>query len=141
MKFFFAALLLMFSPFAQADMSTQDFRLAFHQGTLVADCSWIQGPLIMDESLLKVEWKNGRDGSAVEPPGPFAVSLFMPSMSHGSAPTQLQRFLDGSGAPLPGVYRVSNLYFMMKGDWQIRFELKSPDHSKEIQTFQLHLPE
>ena len=46
------------------------------------------------------------------------VNLFMPSMGHGSAPTSVIEIT-------PGTYRVTNLFFMMPGVWEIRFQLKT----------------
>lgn len=55
------------------------------------------------------------------------VVLWMPSMGHGSMPTQTSR-LD------VGTYRATNVFFMMPGDWEIRFQIKDgqqPD-SKQV---------
>jgi len=46
------------------------------------------------------------------------VVLWMPSMGHGSTPTQTTR-LD------VGTYRVSNVFFIMPGEWDIRFIIKA----------------
>ena len=45
------------------------------------------------------------------------VILWMPSMGHGSTPTQTHR-LD------VGTYRTSNVFFIMPGVWDIRFSVK-----------------
>ena len=49
------------------------------------------------------------------------VRLWMPSMGHGSRPTQV-RELVGEGACLK--FHVDQLYFSMPGDWEIQVELK-----------------
>ena len=54
----------------------------------------------------------------------LSVHLWMPSMGHGSEPTQVQREKDSAGKDLPGSYRVKNLYFTMAGDWDIQIEIK-----------------
>jgi hypothetical protein len=46
------------------------------------------------------------------------VILWMPSMGHGSTPTQTVKVDEGT-------YRATNVFFMMPGDWEIRFQLKS----------------
>ncbi|MBL7542438.1 MAG: hypothetical protein JNL11_01410 [Bdellovibrionaceae bacterium] len=51
------------------------------------------------------------------------VVLWMPSMGHGSTPTKIER-LD------VGTYRVGNVFFIMPGAWEIRFQVK--DESKAI---------
>ena len=49
------------------------------------------------------------------------VRLWMPSMGHGSRPTQVQLISEEHGCRK---YRVENLYFTMMGDWEIQFEIK-----------------
>jgi len=44
------------------------------------------------------------------------VILWMPSMGHGSSPTKIEKLASGS-------YRISRIYFIMPGDWEIRFQL------------------
>lgn len=44
--------------------------------------------------------------------------LWMPSMGHGSTPTAIQR-LD------VGTYRASDVFFIMPGEWDLRFQIKS----------------
>lgn len=48
------------------------------------------------------------------------VILWMTDMGHGSTPTTIQR-LD------VGTYKVSNVFFVMPGKWEIRFQIKSAD--------------
>jgi hypothetical protein len=49
------------------------------------------------------------------------VQLWMPGMGHGSTPTQVVQ-LD------TGTYRVQNVFFIMPGEWDIRFQIKDGDH-------------
>lgn len=43
------------------------------------------------------------------------VTLWMPSMGHGSSPVKV--------TPLqPGLFRVEKVFFNMRGDWEIRFK-------------------
>lgn len=44
--------------------------------------------------------------------------LWMPGMGHGSTPTQVNR-LD------MGTYRAENIFFVMPGAWELRFQIKS----------------
>ena len=113
--------------------------LKFAQGSIHAHAKWTQGPRTPDESTLHLEWKKGTDHSPVEPPGTFSVKLYMPTMKHGSSPTQMQRVLDAKGQPLVGVYNVSNIYFTMGGDWDVQIALKSPSGTDEVQTFKVHV--
>ncbi len=45
------------------------------------------------------------------------VELWMPSMGHGSAPTVVRKINAST-------FDVSNVHFIMGGDWEIRFTLK-----------------
>ncbi len=45
------------------------------------------------------------------------VLLWMPAMGHGSSPTSVSR-LD------VGTYRASNVFFIMPGEWEIKFQVK-----------------
>lgn len=48
------------------------------------------------------------------------VLLWMPSMGHGSSPTVV--------TPLGGgLYRATDVFFIMPGEWQIKFQLKATD--------------
>jgi hypothetical protein len=69
--------------------------------------------------LFKVFRKNNGDGSPVpiDLPGDIDVVLWMPSMGHGSSPVTVEK-LD------VGTYRASRVFFSMKGDWDLRFQLK-----------------
>ena len=43
------------------------------------------------------------------------IILWMPSMGHGSSPVTVERLS-------VGLYRAKNVFFTMKGDWEIRFQ-------------------
>jgi hypothetical protein len=53
------------------------------------------------------------------------VRLFMPSMGHGSHPTQVVPEYDQLGNRIKGKFRVKNVYFTMPGDWEIQVVLKN----------------
>lgn len=61
--------------------------------------------------------EDSRDGFPVLEDVPVSVVLWMPSMGHGSSPVTVERL----GV---GTYRASKVFFTMRGDWQIRFQLK-----------------
>lgn len=46
-----------------------------------------------------------------------AVVLWMPGMGHGSSPTQVELIE-------PGVYRAKQVFFVMPGHWEIKFQLR-----------------
>ncbi|WII71622.1 serine protease spb1 [Bdellovibrio sp. 22V] len=50
-------------------------------------------------------------------PAELSALLWMPSMGHGSAPVKIEK-LDETH------YRITNIYFIMPGDWEVRLYLK-----------------
>lgn len=48
----------------------------------------------------------------------LTVSLWMPSMGHGSIPVKIEKINATQ-------YRITDVYFLMPGDWDIRFTLKN----------------
>ncbi len=49
---------------------------------------------------------------------PLKIVLWMPSMGHGSSPVTVEKLSTG-------LYRAKNVFFSMKGDWEIRFQTSS----------------
>ena len=136
MKSFLISVVFLFAGYAQAH---DHHHLKFANGIIHAHASWETGPQVSQESMLQIEWKNGADHAPTEP-GSFEVVLWMPSMGHGSAPTQIERVLDAQGQPLIGVYRVTNIYFVMGGEWQVQVILNKQG-VKETQSFRVSFPE
>ena len=73
------------------------------------------------------------DGSVIadDLPGKLAVVLWMPAMGHGSSPVTIDR-ID------VGTYRASKVFFTMKGDWEIRFQLKDGNAINDEATLQIN---
>lgn len=72
----------------------------------------------------------GREGSrskpvALDPSLDLSIYLWMPGMSHDSPKPRITE-------TAPGVYRVEKVFFVMTGDWEIRFVLKDGEgHAEE----------
>ena len=62
------------------------------------------------------------DNSPIESdlPGSASVVLWMPEMGHGSALTTTEKIDTGT-------YRSSNVFFLMPGKWEIKFDVKEND--------------
>jgi hypothetical protein len=61
---------------------------------------------------------SSRSGTPMTPVQTVAVKLWMPTMGHGSSPVQI--------APVdPNTYRISDVYFVMAGRWEIHVQLKN----------------
>lgn len=119
--------LLTISFFAQAHPGHG--HLSFSTGPVHAHLSWVQDPTKSSEGKMKIEWRSAANHALVEPPADFAAELFMPSMNHGSAPTNVQKMRDASGVATTGTYLVTDMYFIMDGDWEVRVSLLKPDGS------------
>ena len=99
----------------QADCSLQ-----FQNSKLCFTWKWESEPsaTVMGSIILKTYRLNYLDQTAVETDMisiPELV-LWMPSMGHGSSPTASER-LD------MGTYRIKNVFFIMPGDWEFRFQI------------------
>lgn len=117
------------SPVVQEKIKA-DCSIAFTESKYCVSWYWEFKPTSKQPGSLifKIFRLNQFDQTAVEVDATQVpeVMLWMPSMGHGSTPTQTSR-LD------IGTYRASNVFFIMPGDWEIRFLVKDgqPD-SKQI---------
>lgn len=111
-------------PNYQDEVPPQDHKpastcaLSYADG-LCVDIAWEVQPT--DEApgafLLKFYSANAPE-IALDPQAKVAVVLWMPSMGHGSSPVTV--------TPVSaGVYRATNVYFVMPGAWEIRIKLKN----------------
>jgi len=56
----------------------------------------------------------------IDPKNDVAIVLWMPSMGHGSTPVTIERTDVGH-------YKASEIFFIMPGVWEIRYQLKDGD--------------
>ena len=86
--------------------------------------SWETLPSASEPGVLrfKVLRANRLDGSALplDLEGTASVVLWMPSMGHGSTPTQTKQVDIGS-------FRATQVYFVMPGEWEIRFQFRQAE--------------
>ena len=89
---------------------------------------WEKAPTSSERGSLifKIYRANVVDGTPVELDMATmpSVVLWMPSMGHGSSPASVQR-LD------VGTYRAFNLFFVMPGIWQIKFQVPQGDQVQD----------
>lgn len=52
------------------------------------------------------------------------AKMWMPDMGHGSMPTHVKRLANSQGA-LTHEYRISEMYFLMPGHWQILLKIQN----------------
>lgn len=93
--------------------------VAFAQSQLCADLKWERRPTEQDMGSFVLEFHNPDDSSQfVDLTQNLDVKLWMPSMGHGSSPVKIEKVG-------PGQYRVSEVFFVMRGDWEIQFKLEN----------------
>lgn len=96
-------------------------QLKFNNSGYCISWSWEKTPTESDKGSLifKIYRGNLYDDTLVmiDPVSTPKVILWMPSMGHGSSPTKVER-LD------VGTFRANEVFFVMPGDWEIRFQIK-----------------
>lgn len=80
---------------------------------------WVTGPTTSgpDEFEIKIE--------SMTSDSQLSVELWMPDHGHGSAPVEIEAL--GSG-----VFRVREVYFIMPGFWELRFNWHSDNDGREV---------
>lgn len=105
-----------------AQESKADCQVSFTNSRLCLTWFWEKKPTSteMGSLVFKTYRLNSLDQTAIEVDLTTTpqVVLWMPSMGHGSTPTQAVRVDEGT-------YRASNVFFIMPGDWEIRFLVKN----------------
>lgn len=93
---------------------------------LCADFIWLKEPNREDQGAMKLYfWKKNQVGTYSTPSAStITVQLWMPDMGHGSQKTKVLPVRDAAGAVVPGVFDVSEVFFVMGGNWEIRLQLK-----------------
>lgn len=81
---------------------------------------WVEGPGLGQSKFILHSW-DSKNSTAAGPykdiPGNLHVFLWMPSMGHGSSPVKISKNAIGE-------YMVSNVYFIMGGDWDVKIQRK-----------------
>ena len=65
-----------------------------------------------------------RGGAAPQDPGAISVILWMPGMGHGSSPVSVEQLG-------PGEYRARDVFFTMRGEWEIRFQRREGQDERD----------
>jgi hypothetical protein len=111
--------------------------LSFKQNTLHIHASFPTDPVVNQDSLLVLEAKDASTHKETELTDNVDVVLWMPSMGHGSAPTQVERAVDANGNILKGVFNVRNVFFIMGGEWEVRVTLTDASGTQETKSFKV----
>lgn len=129
--------LIFFGSLSQA----QAMPIFFKNGSVQIDLQFVKPPQVGEESMMIVQAKEARTQQPVDLHEELSVELWMPSMGHGSAPTQVERILNQYGDRVVGAYRVRNMYFVMDGEWEVRVILVDERGQQEVQSIRLNLLE
>jgi hypothetical protein len=99
-----------------------DCSVTFSKSGLCLYWYWEKKPTSteMGSLIFKTYKLNTLDQTPVEidPEQSPNLILWMPSMGHGSSPTNVAR-ID------VGTYRASNVFFIMPGEWELKFQIQS----------------
>ncbi len=91
----------------------------FKSENLCLKTAWVQRPSESTYGEMTLSFVDVNDETRLVDPKnePFIV-LWMPSMGHGSSPVTMERIDVGR-------YKASEIFFIMPGPWDIRYQLKS----------------
>ena len=93
--------------------------VVFLSEALCLKAQWVQFPSESTFGEMKLTFTDPQDTSRkLDPKASFAIVLWMPSMGHGSSPVTIERVDVGE-------FKASDVFFIMPGPWDIRYQLKS----------------
>jgi hypothetical protein len=103
------------------DKAQADCQLQFKKSGICMSWAWEKMPTESEAGtiIFKTYRPNAYDQSQVQVDPEYTpnVILWMPAMGHGSSPTKVSR-LD------VGTFQASQVFFVMPGEWEIKFQLK-----------------
>ena len=102
--------------------------LTFPQTQLCVKAEWLTGPNSSEANVLVITLDG--DSSVYDD---MSALLWMPSMGHGSAPVQITRLSATQ-------FKISNVYFIMPGDWEVRLTLKRSGQTVDQAALVLMVP-
>lgn len=138
MKTFFLISLILLSSCARPNyvdptnlernnQTTKACPLYFQEENLCLSMKWNKFPTQEETGTFVMKFfEETSPEVAVTPHYTPAVILWMPSMGHGSSPVTIKQLTDNT-------YEVSDVYFIMLGEWDIRFQLKNDNDVIEEQ--------
>jgi hypothetical protein len=135
-----AALLLMtFSLGARAheghDPRQDHGHLEFQGGAYHAHLSWAKGPDLSGESILLIEFKDGKTHDPIAGPRLDSVFATMQPEMDMTALGDIAPATDDKGDAILGTYNASGLYLTMGGLWHVQVSVTNADGSQETQTW------
>jgi hypothetical protein len=103
---------------ARIDGTSGECGFLFSSENLCLKTEWIQKPTESSYGEMTLSFVDRTDQSRfVDPVAVPFIVLWMPSMGHGSSPVKMERIDVGK-------FRASEIFFIMPGPWDIRYQLK-----------------
>ena len=100
----------------------------FTQSRICLEWEWIKTPTASEPGILEFKTFNLETANTVHQFVDLEnlpkVTLWMPSMGHGSTPTKTTRIIQGH-------YRCEKVFFIMPGAWQIQFQFTNSQGQKD----------
>lgn len=103
------------SPVTQKVGSVDSCVAHFHTSGICVDVKWEVRPTEDSPGSFIFSTSDGLTSNLRDFDSPLKVVLWMPAMGHGSSPIMVEKVSIG-------IYRAKEVYFSMKGDWEIRFQ-------------------
>lgn len=95
---------------------------------------WLQKPNTQSNASFSLTFTQGKTDQPVtldtfeKLAQDLKIILWMPSMGHGSVPVVIKKNLEPTGTSLSSSLTIERVYFIMPGDWEIRFQLKENEN-------------
>ena len=106
------------STTGQNAQQTGQCNLLLKAQNICVDIKWEVQPSDTDAGVFNLHFYDPQAVTQlIDPAYSVAVVLWMPSMGHGSSPVKVEKLENG-------IYKASNVFFVMPGDWEIRIQLK-----------------
>jgi len=124
------------APTAEKTAVVSNCKVKFSTESLCVSLRWLTSVSTSSAGSLEIKFwpETGNEaGPYVNSLYVLGVALWMPAMGHGSSPVTLTQ----KG---PGEYVVENMYFTMRGDWDIQLLLKDNRKIIEKQVISVHVP-
>lgn len=112
---------------AEEDLSPPTFEVYFREGKLKAFVTYTKRPHVLEEAIMLIYFTDSETGEPIDLGRQLPyVSLFMANenyINQGSLDTKSERLKDDQGKTIKGAYKVSNVYFLMGGPWEVQIAI------------------
>ena len=113
--------------------------LSFKNDSLLIQYQFSSSPVAGKKLTMALQTIDAKTNQSIDINDNIKVVLWMPSMGHGSSPTQVEHAVDANGSAITGAYSVKNVYFVMPGEWEVRVILTDAQGTQETKSFNIAL--